>query len=52
MDGWVPLRGVRAESDQVKLGIQAPKDVPVHREEIQAGIDRGRRLPSAGLDSR
>lgn len=31
----VDIRG-----DKVKLGIVAPKDIPVHREEVQAKIKR------------
>jgi carbon storage regulator len=29
---------VGVDRDQVKLGIEAPKDVPVHRLEVYAGI--------------
>ena len=32
---------VGVERDQVKLGIEAPKDVPVHRFEVFAGIHHG-----------
>jgi carbon storage regulator len=29
---------------QVRIGIDAPKDVPIHREEIVEKIKRGRKL--------
>ncbi len=31
---------VGVDRDQVKLGIEAPKDVPVHRSEVYADIHR------------
>lgn len=27
--------------NQIRLGIEAPKDVPVHREEVKAAIEQG-----------
>lgn len=32
---------VAIRGDKVRLGIEAPKDVAIHREEIQAAIDGG-----------
>jgi carbon storage regulator len=32
---------VEVRGDKVRLGIQAPRDVPVHRSEILASIQRG-----------
>ncbi len=40
-DGRITVQVVRLDRDSVKLGIQAPPDVPVHREEIQKAIDHG-----------
>ena len=34
IDGRIIVKVVRVEGDQIKLGIQAPRDVPVHRQEI------------------
>ena len=47
----VDIRG-----DKVRLGIEAPKDVPVHRQEVYDAIKRSGELPaesaeSANLDS-
>jgi len=50
--GNVVVKVVRFEGPVVKLGIHAPKDVPVHREEIQAEIERGKMPTLAGQDSR
>ena len=34
IDGRITVRILRLEGDIVKLGIQAPADVPVHRQEV------------------
>ncbi len=39
---------VGVDRDQVKLGIEAPRDVPVHRFEIFSEIQRAN--PAAGSD--
>ena len=43
IDGRIIVKVLRIDRDTVKLGIQAPLDLPVHREEIfeviQAGDD-------------
>ncbi len=45
IDGKIIVKVVRVDGDQIKLGIQAPTEVPVHRqeifEEIQRGVQRG-----------
>jgi len=38
----VIVKVVRVEGDRIKLGVQAPTDVPVHQEEIQRDIDAGK----------
>ena len=38
----VDIRG-----DKVRLGIEAPKDVPVHRQEVYDAIKRGRETRAA-----
>ena len=44
---------VGVERDQVKLGIEAPKDVPVHRFEVFADIHRSQEAPNrTGADLR
>src|SRR5881396_474748 len=59
IDGRIVVKVVRTEGNFVKLGIEAPADVPVHRQEIydeiqrnnQAALTTGKpvppRLPSA-----
>jgi carbon storage regulator len=58
IDGRIVIKVVRTEGNFVKLGIEAPPDVPVHRQEIydeiqksnQAALTHGKpasaRLPS------
>jgi carbon storage regulator len=45
IDGRIIVKVVRVDGDQIKLGIQAPTEVPVHRQEIfdeiQRGVQRG-----------
>ena len=36
----VRIMVVNIRGDQVRIGIEAPKDIPVHREEVMAAIDR------------
>ena len=38
----IVVKVVRMDGDQIKLGIQAPPEVIVHREEIQRDIDAGK----------
>lgn len=40
IDGRILVRIVRVDGDVVKLGIQAPIDVPVHRLEVYEEIQR------------
>lgn len=41
IDGHIRVTVVRIVGDQVRLGIAAPKEMPVHRAEVQAAIERG-----------
>ena len=43
IDGRIIIKVVRVEGDVVKLGIQAPADVPVHRQEVYDEIQRNNR---------
>jgi carbon storage regulator len=40
IDGRIHLKIVRVEGDVVKVGIEAPPDVPVHRREVYEEIQR------------
>lgn len=40
IDGQIVVKIVRIDGDQVKLGIQAPTQVPVHRHEVYAEIQK------------
>ena len=40
IDGRIVVKIVRLEGDMVKLGIEAPADVPVHRQEVYEEIQR------------
>jgi carbon storage regulator len=40
IDGRIIVKVVRVDGDQIKLGIQAPRDIPVHRQEVYDEIQR------------
>lgn len=40
IDGRITVKVVRIEGDAVKLGISAPQDIPVHRQEVYDEIQR------------
>lgn len=40
IDGRITVKIVRVEGDVVKLGVEAPADVPVHRQEVYEEIQR------------
>ncbi len=57
IDGRIVVKVLRIEKDTVKIGIQAPAELPVHREEIHeailkskqtAGAQTGSAVPKAG----
>ena len=41
INGNVIVKVVRMDGDQIKLGIDAPREISVHREEIQRQRDAG-----------
>ena len=43
IDGCIEIRIVSVRGDKVRLGITAPREIPVHRGEVQARIDEERR---------
>ena len=42
IDGRITVKVLRIDKDTVKLGIQAPVELPVHREEIHDVIQRSK----------
>ena len=42
IDGRIIVKVLRIDKDTVKLGIQAPTELPVHREEIHDAIQRSK----------
>lgn len=44
----VVITVVDIRGDKVRLGIDAPQDIPVHREEVYAAIQRENRKAAAG----
>lgn len=40
IDGRILVKVVRVEGDVVKIGIEAPADIPVHRQEVYDEIQR------------
>ena len=43
IDGRIVVKIIRVDGDQIKLGIQAPADVPVHRQEVYEEIQKNNR---------
>ena len=43
IDGRIVVKIIRTEGNFVKIGIEAPADVPVHRQEIYDEIQRNNR---------
>jgi carbon storage regulator len=40
IDGRIHVKIVRVEGDVIKIGIEAPVDIPVHRKEVYEEIQR------------
>ena len=41
---------VEVRGDKVRLGIQAPRDVPIHRSEVMAAIQRAQEVGTTDVD--
>jgi|YelNatPaOPRAMG01_1025707.scaffolds.fasta_scaffold03714_6 carbon storage regulator len=48
IDGRIVVKVLRVERDTVKLGIQAPANIPVHRQEVYEEIQRSNRTAVQG----
>jgi carbon storage regulator len=51
IDGRIIVKVLRIDKDTVKLGIQAPADLPVHREEVHEAIQRSKQAGPPGGSS-
>lgn len=43
IDGRVIIKIIRTDGDTVKVGIEAPTDIPVHRQEVYDEIQKANR---------
>lgn len=43
IDGRIIVKIIRTDGDTVKVGIEAPSDIPVHRQEVYEEIQRANR---------
>ncbi|MFM9965910.1 MAG: carbon storage regulator CsrA [Planctomycetaceae bacterium] len=41
---------IEVRGDKVRLGIQAPRDVPIHRSEVLAAIQRAQKVGASDAD--
>ena len=48
----ITLMVIDVDKDKVRLGIQAPREVPVHREEVYNAIQRAKEAPQNDDDQR
>jgi carbon storage regulator len=48
IDGRIRIKVVRVDGETVKIGIEAPSDVPVHREEVYLEIQKNNQAALAG----
>ena len=44
----ITLTVIEIRHGKVRLGIEAPKDIPVHRQEVYEAIQRERKQPDEG----
>ncbi len=51
IDDNIVITVVEIRGDKVRLGIQAPREVPIHRSEIHAAIQNEQASPSPKDDS-
>ena len=47
IDGKITVKVIRVEGEVVKLGIDAPPEIPVHRQEVHERILRSKQLEAA-----
>ncbi len=42
IDGQIKIQVLQIKGRQVRLGVEAPKETKVHREEVQRSLDQGK----------
>jgi carbon storage regulator len=52
IDGRIVVKVVRLDGDIVKLGIEAPADVPVHRQEVYIEIQKNNQEAISDLQAK
>ena len=40
IDGYIKVTIIEIRNDKVRVGVTAPKEISIHREEIQVEVDR------------
>lgn len=50
IDDRIKIVVVEIRGDKVRLGVEAPKEVPVHRQEVYEAIKRASASPSPEVD--
>ena len=48
INGNIIIKVVTIQGDKVRLGIEAPRDVTVHRSEVQAAIEQEKKAGGEG----
>ncbi len=49
IDGRIRVKVVRVEGDVVKIGIEAPSDVSIHRQEVYDEIQKSNKEAATGV---
>lgn len=49
IDDNIVVTVVEIRGDKVRLGIEAPRDVPIHRTEVKERMDAGQHAPEGAL---
>jgi len=52
VNGNITVTVVDIKGDKIRLGFDAPKEMPVHRKEIQDHVDKGDVVKFNGKDSK
>lgn len=50
IDDQIKITVVEIRGDKVRLGIEAPREVPIHRSEVYEAIQAAKKDPSSDID--